>query len=547
MPFVGEDGRSRLFDVSALTMPQWHEALAASWANRLGPLGPLRTGASSDSAWTAIRRFMLFLNFVGRRPARPEDLRPFHIDAYRRDRERTSTPRSATLEIRSIALTLATPPLADLIPRDTLDRMRIRQPSQPTPLPGYSDGELDRLVAAARADVAALRDRLDDTGDEDAGDAFVTQRDLVPMLVLLCAMTGWNVETLKELPVEYRPLEDRAVEVDVVKRRRGPGRWHKTATWEIGPPHRALHTPGGVYLLLHRLMAPARAHLSAPNFWAIKRFHGPDAEHGWVNPFGTHLNGNLQGTAWARQRGLRFDPPSSSPEDGGAPFRLNFNRLKTSIDVRRTRQMGGHLPSSARTNTVPVLFSNYLAGDPTTIAWAHDVLAEALAEVERVALDTHRRALTATGATALRVIASDNPASAGDTANPDTANPDARDTDSLGVSVDAVDTAWSACVDHEHHPLTGRRCGVSFLDCFNCSNALITGDHLPRLLGLLDALDARRQHMPIADWWTRYGPIWVAIRHEVLPKFTRAEVAAAAQAKSPDVLLDRVEEPWERP
>lgn len=559
VPFAGEDGRARIFDVSSLTMPQWHEALAASWANRLGPVGPLRTGASSDSAWAAISRIMLFLNFASRRPGRPEDLRPFHVDAYRRDRERTSTPRSASLEIRSIALTFATPPLGDLIPRETLDRMRTRTPSQSTPLPGYSDRELERLVAAARTDVAELRDRLDGGDAGNHGNAFITQRDLVPMLVLLCAMTGWNVETLKELPVKYRLLDDRAVEVEVIKRRRGAGRWHNTATWEIGPPHRALHTPGGVYLLLHRLMAPARARLPEPSFWAIKRFYGADAEQGWANPFGANLGGNLKGTTWARDRGLRFDPPPSSPGDEGAPFRLNFNRLKTSIDVRRTRQMGGHLPSSARTNTVPVLFSNYLAGDPTTIEWAHDVVAEALVEVEQVALDAHRRALAATGGTTLRVLTADDPpctdavASADDAQDvdddmePQPATDATHPQEAVPAAGGALDTAWSACVDHDHHPLTGRRCGVSFLDCFSCSNALVTGAHLPRLLGLLDALDDRRHRMPMADWWTRYGPTWAAIRHEVLPKFSEAEVAAAEQAKSPDVLLDRVEPPWERP
>jgi hypothetical protein len=53
---------------------------------------------------------------------------------------------------------------------------------------------------------------------------------------------------------------------------------------------------------------------------------------------------------------LRGEPDA---KDADPPrFGLDFNRLKTSIDVRRTRQMGGHLPSAARSNTVPVLFSN---------------------------------------------------------------------------------------------------------------------------------------------------------------------------------------------
>jgi hypothetical protein len=58
-------------------------------------------------------------------------------------------------------------------------------------------------------------------------------------------------------------------------------------------------------------------------------------------------------------------------------------------------------------------------------------------------------------------------------------------------------------------------------------NCLITRDQLPRLLALLDALEQRRQEMPLSAWWRRYGPTWAAIRHQVLPEFSPAEVKAA--------------------
>jgi hypothetical protein len=136
---------------------------------------------------------------------------------------------------------------------------------------GYSDGELARLVDAARTDVAAIRDRIDageallaswladptSITDEDAVTAarlaesaetgviprlpapfgheerntrtalaqrlFVTRIDREPLLVLLAAVTGRNSETLKELPAEHRVLDGAAVELRVIKRRQGRG------------------------------------------------------------------------------------------------------------------------------------------------------------------------------------------------------------------------------------------------------------------------------------------------------------------------------------
>ena len=65
--------------------------------------------------------------------------------------------------------------------------------------------------------------------------------------------------------------------------------------------------------------------------------------------------------------------------------------------------MGGHLPSAARSNSVPVLFTNYLRGDPTVIEWAHAIVGEALIDAEQSALAAHRRALEQAGGS-LKVI-----------------------------------------------------------------------------------------------------------------------------------------------
>ena len=563
--FFGEDGRSRRFDISLLPLPGWHGDLATSWASRVGPSGTLRTRASATSAWGSLTRLIRFLAQTLRPPQHPGDLEVRHIDAYRRFRESSTNERYAKLELRSIALIFDVPPLAELVSAEVRDRMRPHLRYQPIPKSGYSDGELARIVTAARADVATLRDRLlvapFDSDEEEryllevarttgtiqlqgvsaprlagvkrrvAERLFVTRRDLTPLLVLLVATTGWNLEVIKDLPAEHRIIEGLAVEVEVTKRRRGPGHWHQTATWEIGPPGKELSTPGGLYLLLHRMMAPARELMDDPSsFWALwhhrqGRRSGGD---GCRNPFAAALDASLRHQYWMRERGVKADPLTDDTSLEAPILRLDFNRLKTSIDVRRTRQMGGHLPSAARTNTTGVLFRNYLAGDQSTIDWARELMAETLVEVEQAAWSAHRRALATHGVTNLEIrIKSDD----GDQPPPS----------------DEVDTAWTSCSDHEHHPLTGRRCAASFLDCFHCGNCVVTDDHLPRLLSLLDGLEIRRQQMSEDAWWTRYGSSWAAIRYEVLPKFTEAEVDRAAQTKPNDSFLDLVEPRWDQP
>ncbi|MET3176633.1 UNVERIFIED_ORG: hypothetical protein ABIB52_004508, partial [Arthrobacter sp. UYCu721] len=281
--FVGEDVRTKSFDIGALPLPQWHEPLAAAWAARTGPSGGLRTKASATHAWGALTRLVRFVAQTPRPPIHPGALRTDHIDAYLRHRETAIGANKTGLELRSAAITFEAKPLVDMVSADVRDRMRPRLRIQQQPKSGYSDGELARIVAAARSDVAALRARLSGAGTvrdtaehgllaevlrtgrvpmrgigapaiqasrrQVAEQVFVTRNDLTPMLVLLVATTGWNLEVVKELPSEHRVIEGLAVEVELTKRRRGARAWHSTGTWEIGPllPI-ALFDDGGVGL-----------------------------------------------------------------------------------------------------------------------------------------------------------------------------------------------------------------------------------------------------------------------------------------------------------
>jgi hypothetical protein len=440
---------------------------------------------------------------------------------------------------------------------------------------GYSDHELRQVIAAARTDAGRLRDRIRSghalAGRWRAGDAeltgqqrhdaemlariadtgavprlgldsvsewaarrelasrlFVTLPDLWPLLILIVALTGRSPEALKELPAAHRVLDAAAVELRLVKRRRGAGSWHHTVTWEAGPAGRELHAPGGFYLLLHQLMAAGREFSGQDLVWSAWR-NGPEAGAGeHVNPFARSLTMQSKPlAAWRIRHGLAGDD--------GQPLHVDLQRLKTSIEVRRTRELGGHLPSAARTNTMPVLFRNYLRGDPTVRDWAEDVISDALADAEQQALAAHRRAMQRAGG-GPRVTADDGGAGPG-AARPDDARPRGGQQDG----------PWGSCADPRRHPQTGRPCQASFLDCFHCRNCLITTGHLPRLISLAGALDSRRQQVSETEWWQRYGPAWAAIRHDILGRFSPAQVQQARDAAPADALLDLVEPPWEAP
>jgi hypothetical protein len=588
--FHGEDHRRATVHIDRMPLPAWHAPLAAAIARRIGPAGGRRTLASATQVWMTAERLLRFLDQLDDPPADPGRLTAAHLDGFYRRRTVTSDPRYVWREVRELGMLLEQPPLRAQIAQEVVDYISRRAQVQASSRPGYSDGELSRLLAAARRHVAAIRDRIQASerllaaflagdgsltgtellhgqqlakiaatgevprilpglGESNARLAvaerlFLTRRDLLPLLVLLVAVTGRNLETVKELPAEHRILEDQAVELGVVKRRRGQRNWHQTVSWEIGPPHRELHTPGGLYLLIHRLTARSRAFSGNDRLWSIWR-HGLRIgvagvdEH--YDPFARALSAaSIRYREWITENGLVADAPDGDdPAGERQSLTLDFNRLRTSIEVRRTKQMGGHLPSAVRSNTVPVLFRHYLRGDPTVTSWAEDVIGEAVLDAEQAALAAHDRALRTAGGV-LRVIPGPpQPASIEQVGvDPHTAQQ---------AATGALETGWSACTNHASHPATGRPCQASFLDCFHCGNCLITRDHLPKLLGLLDALNHRREQLAEATWWARYGPAWAAIRRDVLTRFTPAEVREAERRKPTDSILDLVENPWEAP
>ncbi|MFI1852904.1 hypothetical protein [Streptomyces sp. NPDC020480] len=590
VPFHGEDGRQAVYDFGRLPFPAFHSGLAAAFAARTGPTGGLRTKTSADNTYSLIRRFLTFMETIQRAPQTLTTLRPQHLLRFRLHQLETTNASSVSNYMQWLRnLLLAVEPqdvLSEAMQEFLARPGHARKGATPPGLPGYSDREFRALMAAARRDVVAIRDRIrkaeelltayrsdpdalspedqetgllldemDRTGgvrppwstgmtmpryivhcNEVARQLFLTDADLAPLLILTVGLTGRNGETVKELPAAHRLLENRAVAVNLIKRRRGKASSRETVHWETGSnDSRQLHTPGGVYLLLHQLTARGRRFTGDTRIWSIwagatgtkgTAWDAKAAANGHIDPFAVRLSRVVAMTEWARGHGLTTDD--------GEPLKVHLGRVKTAVEVRTTKAMGGHLPSASRTNTMDVSFAHYLRGDPIIKDWAEQVLTSALDDAENQVRAFRPRVVTPAQAQLLAQAPRHSAAAHGTT--PETLN------QALGGK---LDTLASACLDIHHGPFTDGRCDVSFLTCLRCPNALITDRHLPNLLAVLDALNTARDAMNIDAWVREHGQTWLIITRLVLPQFTAAQIEAAANNKPEALDLDLLDGPKE--
>ncbi len=598
--FHGEDDRSKTFDFSSLPLPALSADFAVAFAARTGAVGGLRTLNSANISFTIHRRFLLFLTTLKNPPHDLAALTPRHLERYRFHRMEAVNELTAERELAEIRTLLRTvhPDILGPELRDHLTQYRhttgLWKRRHRGGVSGYSDREFRDLMTAARSDVAAIRDRIDtaerllsayrtepdtlseakrergavldamdrtgvvprvhpDPGSRNwdhvaeielASQLFLTIADLPPLLVLAVGLSGRNVETIKELSAEHEVLDGRALRVQLTKRRRDKQHVHTTVLWEADSHQsRQLHTPGGVYLLLHRLTTRGRRFTGDTRVWSIWRGAGARsgslwektaAAHGHRDPFAASLKGGYELKEWARRHGLTAD--ETDPETGEPlPLPVTGNRIKTTVEVRTVKAVGGHLPSASRTNTIDVSFEHYLRGDKTVKEWAERVLDTALADAESSARAFHLRVLSGEleqeAARAPEAVA----AALGTTA-----------ATLKSATAGELDTLASSCLDFEHHPDTGTECNVSFLTCLRCPNALVSERHLPALLALLDSLQAALQELAVDAWVARHGRTWLTITRLILPRFTDGQLEKAARNKPtlpPLDLLDGPKEP----
>jgi hypothetical protein len=434
----GEDGRRKVFRMNSLPLPLWHRPLADAFSDCTGPHGTLRTPGSAAHVWFAMRVFLHSLDNMADEPRTPDRLTVRHLERYLLDRRAAVRLATVIKQVRSVHLVLRHLQPPDLLANEVLCWFeRRRSTGHREPPGGYSEREFDTIMSAARSEVVTIRNRLqhgqrlvqvsesdlaeldkhqqalaamlktiattgmvptifrpDGLADrramhELAGHLFLRHCDLGPLLTLAVGLSGRNVETIKDLTGTHDILEGRAVRVALSKRRRGPDGMFDAVHWEIGNASQELRTPGGLYLIVEKLTRLSRSFSGTSSLWSIWT-----ARNRHVGLFDIGLNQDHGTRQWRRRDDLLGDD--------GAPLIITMPRLKKTVDIRTTRAVGGHLPSSTRSNSIPVLFSNYLRGDESVKEWAADVVTAALTDTEANARLAHARVL-ATGGAQLQV------------------------------------------------------------------------------------------------------------------------------------------------
>lgn len=328
-------------------------------------------------------------------------------------------------------------------------------------------------LSDANARLAAALHEMDETGavhapagQEDslrnkldvARRLGLTYSDLTPLMVLMVSTSGRNSESIKELPLEHRIRSDGLVAIAVVKRRGSQTEQENLDLWQVGTGSRELLRTGSLYQAVLDLTQLTRRHSGSDRLFTV-----------WTNPHrksarsrdggGFHFAWEtgldaapLELKKWVARHGLTED---------GEPLKLTFNRVRTSVEVRRTRSLGGHLPSAARTNSQEVLYESYLLPDPHVEDWKDDVLSEAFDDAE--ALITH-----------------------GSFTWPSEADADTTVSAGPRLSADASEqTGYLGCMNILRSPFDNDGvCTQTALVCFRCPNAVFSETNLPALLHL---------------------------------------------------------------
>ncbi len=151
------------------------------------------------------------------------------------------------------------------------------------------------------------------------------------------------------------------------------------------------------------------------------------------------------------------------PWSSGLPV-INFLRLKRTYETRYSRE--------SVQNTEATHIAVYVRRDPERVAEYQD----------RASVGIERAMKRALKDVQLRVISDDSP-----------------------ELVDAVDSAFAACIDPEHEPRTGLPCHDGFLGCLSCPNAIATDRHLPMMRYTLNLLEEIRAALPSTQWEERFA------------------------------------------
>jgi hypothetical protein len=368
----------------------------------------------------------------------------------------------------------------------------------------------------------------------------LSRDEAAAFLVLLIGLTGHNGGTIADAPATHHRADGEAggtktAIVELRKPRRGRRAhmdvpvadlpdWLGVDPAAIPDPSSVtgkdeLHTPFGVWLLLHELTLAARRLAGSDRLLVCWVPKGHLVGRGFRVGFCDEMVSD-----WGRRKALPADHPqgrgqgepsaSGSGSGGFGVLHVTMPRLRLSFAQHHQKAVA---------HTDQVLATQYLGRDRGNLADYQRLVARVLAE----------QVATAKASVLLATLNADEVAQA------------RHDPDAVAArfGVDAVtlkrvlagelDTVLAACVDHRGgpHAPAGQPCRASFLRCLDCPCARAAPQHLPIQTVLLDALEARRTSLPPLEWAGRF-----AVPHtqlvDLLGRFPPATVDAARTAAS---------------
>lgn len=569
---VSEDGgKTSTYDFSQLQCaPELLSSLVQAFASCCEQGGRWKTPSSVRTNAKHLRRFIQDIAEMPNSPSSITEITPEFWRAWRSARE--STTRRWPADILSIRTLLTE---SDGLPDSTRKAMRarVRKPRS-RQFVAYSRSEFERIRTAAKAIVRAgnrriqtniatlnayyageepsdaptgrirgrrwtageLLDHIARTGSAPTGIGgsglyrakspilpnldgattineaiFANSLEIAALSFLLVCEHGFNFSVISNITIDdIDRADDRAQDepihiLHLDKPRRGPTARFSDETL-VGDGSRvldqALSMTDQVRRTLSLIGNPSRKLL-------VYRASTRSTTGGSVSPFCTELTPDPLYHRWhARTRLLA---------DDGAPLKVNYQRLRLTEQVLNTKP---------RQNSPAVSEDIYRRPDPQTQENASGVIIEG----QNDAIE-HARATVA-----IRTLTSQDLADAQTDPEPLAAR--------LGVTPEklrlllagALNTATGACVDFTNSPFAeskGLPCPASFLACLGCANAVVTPQHIPRLVALSDALERTGSAVSRQVWDEDY-----AIHFMRLTDLLSANTTAEERDRARKQLLD---------
>lgn len=529
------------------------EELATAFAKTVGPTGPWRRKPSCKVGFNAIRHFADWLESIERPPSGLAELTPGMWNDWRLAQSTESTRIAVPMRVRSVLRN------APALSQDVRSVMERRLPVRAsTSEPAFSIDELRRLRKAALrstrqtarrivATVAALEggdaraeilNELIRAGDLPADCirgtmltdeakrllgvteirsayalAFPTAREAVAMGILLACERGWNRSVIADVMVPSSRADaqdgtERPIFVaDLEKPRSGRDGRHRQASVSSGSGAEALQW----ILAGTDLTRQTMRSLGTPTSRLIVYRNS----RGTGDRFQTGLPVHETGVAWVTEVGVL--------DDNGGVLNPSFRRIRTTLQV---------MDRQPRQNSRSVHNRVYVMSDPAVRREAAGIVADGQEFALKVA--EANIAAKIMDKEMLALIGRDVVAASEQTG----ISPDVL----IDLSLGARDTATVGCTDMTSSPWSkdGELCGVSFFLCLACRNAVITPDHLPRLVFLQQALENLGGTLESAVWAAQWEPHYLRLG-EALDRISTPEERQASMARLTDADRSKVE------